>query len=124
MALAPALLLMAYLPGETMLRCRIDGLLRAACCCPEQTEAPGAQAAIKAAGCCERAVVAAHERPAMETSRATDEQISTETAAPAIVSFVPSLPERPDLAPVGAAQRYGPAHDGPPIVLLKHAFLI
>jgi hypothetical protein len=121
-ALAPVLLLMAYLPAEAMLRCRIDGMLRSACCCPEKKEAPSPHAAFRAADCCERTVVAAHQRPAMEASPANVDHVFVAAAAPAIATALPDLspPARVDWG----AQRYGPAREGPPIVLLKHAFLI
>jgi hypothetical protein len=68
-------------------------------------------------------VVAQSARPAAEAARpATRDLVQVATTAIA----VPSLPalaspiERLDRA----WQRHGPAREGPPIVLLKHAFLI
>jgi len=121
-ALAPVLLLLVYLPGEMMLRCSMDGLLRPSCCCPQKPEAETPGPVVKAADCCEP-VVAQSARPAAEAARpATRDLVQVATTAIA----VPSLPalaspiERLDRA----WQRHGPAREGPPIVLLKHAFLI
>jgi len=121
-ALAPVLLFMAYLPAQAMLLCRMDGTLRSACCCPAKNEAPSSQAAVRAADCCERAVVAANEQPAMEVSSAHAEHISSAAAAPTIVASIPVA--APQTRIDWGAQRYGPAREGPAIVLLKHAFLI
>ena len=122
-ALAPALLLMAYLPAEAMLRCRIDGTLRSACCCPAKKEAPSAHAAIRAAGCCDRAVVGADERPAMEAPRAPNvDRVPNAAIAPVVALTVPALVASARID--GATQRYGPAREGPLLVLLKQAFLI
>jgi hypothetical protein len=122
-ALAPALLLMAYLPAEAMLRCRIDGTLRSACCCPAKKEAPSSHAAFRAADCCDRAVVGAHQRPAMEGPRAPEvEHVLTSTIAPVAALTVPTL--APAARIDWAAQRHGPPREGPSLVLLKQAFLI
>ena len=122
-ALAPVLLFTARLPAEVMLRCRIDGMLRSACCCPAKQEAPSSQNTLRAADCCERAVVAANQLPAVVPPQAPDAaHLLTGAAAPATASVIPVVapPTRIDWG----AQRYGPAREGPPIVLLKHAFLI
>ena len=121
-ALAPVLLLLVYLPGEVMLRCSMDGLLRPTCCCPQKAEAETSGPVVKAADCCDP-VVARGARPAAEAARPATRDL-TEVATTAIV--VPSLPllvspiERLDRA----SQRHGPPREGPPLVLLKHAFLI
>ena len=47
-AFAPLLLLLVSLPSEMLTRCRMDGLLRAACCCPAQEEAPSSVPVLKA----------------------------------------------------------------------------
>jgi hypothetical protein len=121
-ALAPVLLLLVYLPGETLLRCRIDGLLRSTCCCPQKTESESAGPVVKAADCC-NAEVTQNARPAAEVARPMNRghvQVATTTFV------VPSLPSlAPTIARIDrTAQRFGPAREGPPIVLLKHAFLI
>src|SRR5262245_42247616 len=107
-----------------MLRCRMDGLLRPTCCCPEkaQGEAPGPAAVIQAQDCCAREV-AETNRPAAEAARPVNRELGQMTevalAAPVAPAIAPPA-ERSDRA----RQRYGPAREGPPIVLLKHAFLI
>jgi len=121
-ALAPVLLLLVYLPGEMMLRCSMDGLLRPTCCCPHKAEAETAGPVVKAADCCDP-VVAQAARPAAEAPRPVTRDLvqvaTTAIGAPSLPLFASPI-ERLDRA----WQRHGPAHDGPPIVLLKHAFLI
>jgi hypothetical protein len=122
-ALAPVLLLLAYLPGEMQLRCSMDGLLRPTCCCPQKPEAETPGPVVKAADCCDP-VVAQDARPAAAEAARPATRDLVPVATTAIVA--PSLPslaspiERLDRA----WQRHGPAREGPPIVLLKHAFLI
>jgi hypothetical protein len=122
-ALAPVLLLLVYLPAQAMLRCRVDGMLRPTCCCPHQGESESASPAIKAQDCCERQA-AADTRPgtaaaAQPENRALAHMTAVALAASALPGLAPPI-ERPDWA----WQRYGPAREGPPLVLLKHAFLI
>jgi hypothetical protein len=123
-AVAPVLLLLVYLPAQALLRCRMDGMLRTACCCPQERESQDTSPAMKAQDCCERAVTHAHQRPTAEAARPANRDIDTQMTAVALATpsadtLAPSF-ERPD----GARQRHGPAREGPPIVLLKHAFLI
>ena len=87
-ALAPVLLLLVYLPGEMMLRCSMDGLLRPTCCCPQKAEAETAGPVVKAADCCDP-VVAQDTRPAAEAARAATRDL-VPVATTAIVA--PSLP--------------------------------
>ena len=121
-AFAPVLLLLVYLPGEAMLRCRMDGLLRPACCCPQKAEAETSGPVVKAADCCDP-VAAQTARPAAEAARPATRDL-VQVATTAIVA--PSLPSL--ASPIGpldrAGQRHGPVREGPPLVLLKHAFLI
>lgn len=124
-ALAPVLLLLVYLPGQMLLRCRIDGLLRSACCCPPETESQSSQPVVKAQDCCDREVTQ-NQRPAAEAARAPNRDaaptaVMALAAAPA--PFAPFLAE-PTPQPDRAAQRHGPAPDGPRLVLLKQSFLI
>jgi hypothetical protein len=122
MALAPALLLLVYLPGEMMLRCRLDGLLRPACCCPNAREAEPSGPVLKAQTCCAREVVETN-RAAAEAARLPDHDPAPVAAVAIAVAAISSF--TPPFASLGrAAQRHGPAREGPPIVLLKHAFLI
>jgi hypothetical protein len=129
-ALAPVLLLLVYLPGETLLRCRADGQLRATCCCPqdqdkgqEQPQASGP--ALKAQSCCARETTAS-ERPTAETAEAA-RRLTSDVSAP-LATLLPVSPLVSALAaaarPAPVWQAQGPPGDGPPLVLLKHAFLI
>jgi hypothetical protein len=126
-ALAPLLLLAVYLPGEMMLRCRIDGLLRPACCCPHAAEpAQESGPVAKAQDCCAREM-STNDRPVVEAAQLSgpdqsQSSISTAFAAPTLVLSSSTL--------AGSAQprqgwpSQGPPREGRPIVLLKHAFLI
>lgn len=125
-ALAPLLLLVVYLPGEMMMRCRFDGLLRPACCCPQGGQAQVADArdagTVKAQDCCDQ-VLSASERPVVEAARRADPgPITWAWVATPVAS--PVIEASPPRAPAWAAQRYGPARGGPPIVLVKQSFLI
>jgi hypothetical protein len=121
-AFAPLLLLAVYLPGEMMLRCRIDGLLRPACCCPHQAEpAQESGPVVKAQDCCAREM-STNDRPVVELDqRAAGPVLSP----PSLLAVLPST--SPLAEPARSAltwQAHGPPGEGPPIVLLKHAFLI
>src|SRR5262245_45040766 len=105
-----------------MLRCRMDGLLRPTCCCPHQDEGESSRPTIKAQDCCHREVTVSNRvtaTPAPPTNRDLDRMTAVAFAAPAVPALAAAT-EHSD----GAWQRYGPAREGPPLVLLKHAFLI
>jgi hypothetical protein len=121
-ALAPLLLVGVVLPGEVMVRCHLDGLLRPAPCCSHE-EAPGDSGpAVEARDCCDREVTAT-DRPVSEAVRATDGgQIASAAFTPH--SGAGALLMAPANHGGRAAQRYGPVRGGPPIILVKHAFLI
>jgi len=123
-ALAPLLLLLAYIPGEMMLRCRMDGLLRPACCCPNKSQDDASpNAALKAQSCCAREATRTDQPPSAEAARLGDRDPLPTAVVAFVASSVATLsppPARLDWA----WQRHGPVGDGPPIVLLKHAFLI
>jgi hypothetical protein len=121
-ALAPLLLVAVYLPGEMMLRCRIDGLLRPACCCPQESERQDSGPIVQAQDCCDREL-AQNERPVVDTMRVAGRELVA-TAAIAPVAIPVSVILAPTCHADWATQRYGPAREGPPIVLVKHAFLI
>jgi len=121
-ALAPALLLLVSLPAQAMLRCRIDGLLRPTCCCPHQDESESATPAIKAQDCCQREVRESKPLP-VAVARPENREITHLTAVALAAPSVPALAPPVDRSD-WAWQRYGPAREGPPLVLLKHAFLI
>jgi hypothetical protein len=121
-ALAPVLLLLVYLPAQALLRCRMDGMLRAACCCPHDGQSENANPVMQAQDCCERAGTTT-DRPTAEAARPANRDVTQMTAVAYTTpsaDVVAPLFERPD----GAWPRHGPAREGPPIVLLKHAFLI
>lgn len=121
-ALAPLLLLVVSLPGQSLLRCRIDGLLRSACCCPPAADTETSAPVVKAQDCCDREV-SVNERPVVEPARrsAVDTTWAISVAAPvSFVSFAFAEPNRPELA----WQAHAPPREGPSIVLLKQAFLI
>lgn len=120
-AVAPLLLLAVSSPSEALLRCQMDGLLRFSCCCPARSDAPSSIPALKARGCCDREVTV-HEPTAAEAVRYS--------AATIFVDDVVALAAPLALAANGAgriipaAWSHGPRGAGPPIVLLKRAFLI
>jgi len=127
-ALAPLLFVAVYLPAEMMLRCRLDGMLRPTCCCPAMADAQDAAAAargptLEARDCCDPEL-SGSDRPIVEAAH-PHEADATRTLIAVAHFAVTSLPHLASTArPAAAAQRYGPARQGPPIVLLKHAFLI
>lgn len=121
-AIAPMLLLLVYLPGQMMLRCRIDGGLRAACCCPHANEGQGSKPVFKARDCCDQEMTSG-ERPVVEAARRTAADVPLTVAVALTVSTLSLEPVAPDRA-ARAWQAQGPPGDRPPLVLLKHAFLI
>src|SRR6266404_3469086 len=74
-AFVPVLLLLGYLPGEMILRCRIDGLLRSACCCPQQSDRQDSGPVVRAQDCCEREITQ-NQRPAAEAARPTGRDLA------------------------------------------------
>jgi hypothetical protein len=121
-ALAPLLLVTLYLPGEIMVRCHEDGLLRPAPCCAHDEAGGDSGPAFEQRNCCDRELTATH-RPVSEATRASDDQ-------QICVTFLTALPGA-GAVPIGppdgaraAARRHGPSRGGPSIVLVKHAFLI
>jgi hypothetical protein len=122
-ALAPLLLLAVYLPGQTLLRCRIDGLVRPSCCCPQEQKSQGSDPVIKAQDCCDREVTAT-ERPAIEAAGAAGRDLVWASAVATITTPSIGLVASPAERSAWAWQRHGPAREGPSLVLLKHAFLI
>ena len=121
-ALAPLLLLSVSLPSQILLRCRIDGLLRSACCCPPEADTESSVPVVKAQDCCDREVIV-NERTVAEPARGsgvgTAWATSTAIALP-LVTLTLAAPVRSERA----WQAHGPPRGGPSIVLLKHAFLI
>jgi hypothetical protein len=121
-ALAPLVLVGVVWPGEVMVRCHLDGLLRPAPCCVHDPAPGNSGPAFETRDCCDREVTAT-DRPVSEAVRATD---GGQIASAAFTPHAGAGALR--AAPVNhrgwAAQRYGPVRRGPPIVLAKHAFLI
>lgn len=121
-ALAPLALLLGYLPGQMMLRCRIDGSLRPACCCPERGGNETAQSTAKAQDCCDPEMTGS-PRPIAEASRAEKPDLApTAAVATPLVSL--ALIEPPAPRDDWSWQSHGPPRGGPGLVVLKHAFLI
>ena len=121
-ALAPVLLLLVYLPGQMLLRCRIDGLLRSACCCPHETESQSSQPVVKAQDCCDREVTQ-NQRPAAEAARAPARD-AARVVVVALVTAPALLLAEATRQLDGLVQRHGPTREGPRLVLLKQSFLI
>ena len=121
-ALAPLLLLAVYLPGQMMMRCRIDGLLRPVCCCPHDTE-PAQQRGpiVKAQDCCDREM-SSSDRSAVEVTQRDAELLAAPVSFPAVLPSGSLLVEIDRAALTCHVHR--PPRGGPPVVLLKHAFLI
>jgi hypothetical protein len=121
-ALAPLLLLAVYLPGQMMLRCRIDGLLRSACCCLQKAATQNVGPVLKAQDCCAREM-SASERPVVEAAQPSTVDL-TKALAAALPTAPLSLVLAESLQSEWVWQAHGPPHERPPLVLLKHAFLI
>jgi hypothetical protein len=120
-ALAPLLLLAACLPGEIMVRCHVDGLVRPAPCCEHEQEPPDEGPAFEDRDCCDRELTA-RDRPVLEAARVIDGAPVSPAAVTAAASRAVAFP--PEDRGARARQRYGPAREGPSIVLAKQAFLI
>jgi len=119
-AVAPLLMMIVSLPDQLMLRCRMDGTLRPACCCPDDdATAPPAGPSARQADCCDPELSATIRAPAEQTGTTDPVGPRWSTSLATLASDAPVL--RPfDVAP----GRPDPARARPPIVLLKHAFLI
>ena len=122
MALAPLLFVAVYLPGEMMLRCRIDGRLRPMCCCSHDDQDQNTGPVVKAQDCCDQEMTGS-DRPVVEAaaSAGCDGHWASAVAIP--VSPLPLELGSAD-RPVRIWQAQGPPRDGPPLILVKHAFLI
>jgi hypothetical protein len=121
-ALAPLLFVAVYLPGEMMLRCRTDGLLRPMCCCSPENRGQDSGPVAKAQDCCDQEMTGS-ERPVVEAAASTGLDAHWVAAAVVPVSALPLGLGSAD-RPVRIWQDQGPPGDGPPLVLVKHAFLI
>jgi hypothetical protein len=123
LVLAPFLLFVVSLPGQVLLRCRFDGQLRTACCCPadqmvEQSTPPGS--ALADPCCCQREV-STGALPALAVRPPTD------SIAPAVAVALPSFAvpavHRMEVWVPGKHRR-GPPREGARIIVLKQSFLI
>jgi hypothetical protein len=122
-ALAPLLMLILSAPEQVLLRCRYDGRVRTACCCPAERDAHSAQRppSMKAACCCDREVVAAQASLA-EPSSATH---AGDVLPPPVLLAVEVAIEPPRLRAVPRELARGRSgDDGPPLILLKQTLLI
>ena len=119
-ALAPLALLLAYLPGQMLLRCRMDGSVRSACCCPTEEADQLPDPVARAQDCCDRELIVT-ARPIATASQPANPQF-----APDVVAFwTPAFDAVPPLRAVDRAWRsHGPPRGGPTVVLLKQSFLI
>jgi hypothetical protein len=122
-ALAPVLLLAVAGPGQELLRCSMDGILRTSCCCPAEktAESDSSTAVLKAQGCCDRAATAADHPPA-ETIRTGHDHFGWTSLQASAAPVTVSLDHSERAIPVWRS--HGPPRDGPSILLLKSAFLI
>ena len=121
LALAPVLLLAVSLPGQVLLRCQMDGLLRSSCCCPPEQGTPSSIPLLKAQGCCDQELTV-NEPPVAESGRSsvTDLLAIAILAVDAPITLAAADAGRMPLVP----RSHGPPRAGPSIVLLKHSFLI
>jgi hypothetical protein len=121
-ALAPVALLLVCLPGQMMLRCRIDGGLREACCCPadQKNQNPGSTAS--AQDCCDREVTV-NARAPFEAARSTEPEILPSDFA--VTSFALVAFTAPPVPRIDRSwHSHGPPREGRALVVLKQAFLI
>lgn len=123
-ALGPLFLLMLMTPGQDLLRCQFDGLLRASCCCPVAKTAPGGDATpvVKGQGCCDRVASTAPRPAPAEATTGTGTQVDA-LVVHAVVSRGPFVAAPPARALI-ARQSHGPPQGGPPILLQKSTLLI
>jgi hypothetical protein len=120
-ALAPLLLVLVSLPTQVLVRCRMDGRVRAACCCPRgeaganRLAGPG----VEAPDCCDR-IVARQE--AVRSTVAAQTEIAPRLAV--VITALPALAAPRPRAPAPRARSGHPPGERPPLLLLKQAFLI
>ena len=115
-ALAPLLLLLASLPSQVLMRCRMDGLLRDSCCCPRTSDATPAGPTVSGTSCCNSETTVSNV-PVVRTTANPD-------VTPTLVAVsLPSPGPEAELR-VRSIRPAAPAREGPPLLLLKQAFLI
>jgi hypothetical protein len=119
----PFVLFVVALPSQMLMRCRLDGQLRAACCCPadrmgEESKAPGP--VLSDPRCCHREV-SSRALPAVALRPTTD------SIVPGVAVFLRSYaaPVENEIAAwIPGRQRSRPPREGPRIIVLKQSFLI
>jgi hypothetical protein len=119
LAIAPLLLAAVSLQSQVVLRCRMDGQVREACCCPGQKGEQPAVPAVSATCCCDREI-SEHRLPSIRTTPPND---SVPTLAVVLVPYPPLTSAGPTAA-IRSFRQSSPAREGPRILLLKQAFLI
>jgi hypothetical protein len=120
LVLAPFLLFVVSLPGQVLLRCRFDGQLRIACCCPSDQRVEQSGPALSDPSCCQREV-STPALPAFAVRPPTD------LIAPAVAVVLPPFAvalAHQVAASTPARHRSRPPREGPPIIVLKQSFLI
>jgi hypothetical protein len=119
LAALPLLLVVAAVPEHALLRCRMDGEMRAACCCT--TGAAPAGPSVSNPCCCDRVVVSGPVAPFTSARDAAPViQVAIPVVLPAYVARVAPEPVVPPRAVHGG----GPARERPPLLILKQTFLI
>jgi hypothetical protein len=123
LALVPVLLVVASVPGQALLRCRMDGALRAACCCPAEQDASPAPAApaMSGPGCCDRVIVSRDLSPIASPPAAGP---ALDLAVPVVLPAYAALIAPDRVRAPRAVQRGGPARRGPDLLALKQTYLI
>jgi hypothetical protein len=121
-AVVPVLLLVVAIPGQQLLRCQMDGLLRTSCCCPVDAEMSGKSVPVISAQSCCSPVAAVTDRLPAEAVRAAAGEFAWTSfqalAAPVALSAAEPARDLP------VRQSHGPPGRCPSLVLLKSAFLI
>jgi len=120
-ALGPIALLLVFLPGEAYLRCRIDGSVRATCCCGEAMAPANPGPVARAQDCCDRETTTA-ARPVVEAPGARGVELLPAGLTVAAVAPAPLAAPVPRWVRVQPG--HGPPRGAPPVILLKQAFLI
>ena len=120
--LLPAMLMLGLTSSYQLFRCRYDGVARRSCCCPmaDAETSPASEAAVSNRGCCDVQVVrAASTAPAAAAPQQAAKALTSPLATVQVVAF-----QIPQLAPSQSWTDDVPRGLGPPLIVLKHSFLI
>ena len=120
--LLPAMLMLGLTSTYQLFRCRYDGVARRSCCCPmaDAETSPASEAAVSNSGCCDVQVVrAASTAPASAAPQQATEALPLPLAMVQVAAF-----QIPQLAPSQSWTGEVPRGLGPPLIVLKHSFLI